>query len=263
MPLVQIQSADDPRLSAYHQLKERELARDGGRFIAEGEHLVRRLLLSSYRTESVLLADRRADEIAPLVSPEIPVYVAAADVLNTIVGFKFHSGVLGCGFRGPRKTLDEVLPKDRDHLLVVICPDLANTENLGSIIRVAAGFGADALVLGPHSADPFFRRCVRVSMGTVFRLPIVQSDNLAHDLARLKQEWGVSLTATVLEEDAQPLASAAREPKMGLLFGNEAQGLDSETIAMCDHRVTIPMRLGTDSLNITVADGIFLYHYCR
>ena len=100
-------------------------------------------------------------------------------------------------------------------------------------------------------------------MGTIFKLPLVRSNDLTRDLRRLQREWGVELVATVLDECAEPLSSARRGPKLGLLFGNEAQGLDQALIAACDRRVTIPMQLGTDSLNVAVAAGIILYHFTR
>ena len=197
-----ISAPDDPRIQAYAALKDRDVARQGGRFIAEGEHLLRRLLASGYATESVLLTQRRADELSSLIPENLPVYVASKDVLNRIVGYKFHSGVLACGLRGPRRTLEEVLAIDQSRFRIVICEDINNAENLGGIVRVAAGFGADALVLGERCVDPFWRQCVRVSMGTVFRLPLVQSENLLADLKKLREEWNVELVATVLANDA-------------------------------------------------------------
>jgi tRNA G18 (ribose-2'-O)-methylase SpoU len=131
------------------------------------------------------------------------------------------------------------------------------------MIRLCAGFGVDALVLGEHSHDPFWRQSVRVSMGTVFSLPIVQSDDLLRDLKRLRDEWQIEFAATVLDETAESLAHASRGPRFGLLFGNEAQGLDDAHAAVCRRRVTIPMKLGTDSLNVAVAAGIFLFHFTR
>ena len=69
-------------------------------------------------------------------------------LMNQVVGLKFHSGVLACGRRKARCSLDDVLPKNRDRLTLVICPDISNAENIGSMIRLSAGFGADAIVLG-------------------------------------------------------------------------------------------------------------------
>jgi tRNA G18 (ribose-2'-O)-methylase SpoU len=256
-----IHDLDDPRVTLYHNLKDRELERRGRHFIAEGEHIVKRLLASDYPVDSVLLADRRAEEIAPLVPAHVPVYVTSQELMNHILGLKFHSGVMACGRRKERRSLDDVVPKDRERLTLVICPDISNVENIGSMIRLSAGFGADAIVLGERCHDPFWRQSVRVSMGTIFTLPIVQSDDLLRDVRRLKEEWGVELVATVLDPSAESLATARRGSKLGLLFGGEAQGLEHPYINACDRRVTIPMHHGTDSLNVAVAAGIFLYHF--
>jgi tRNA G18 (ribose-2'-O)-methylase SpoU len=261
--LHQIDSLDDPRVAPYRCLKDRELARDGGRFIAEGEYVVRRLLHSTVQTESVLLARRRIEEIAPLVPADVPVYAVPDDLVQRIIGFKFHSGVIACGIRPPRATLDAVVPRDRQRLTLVICPEIANAENMGAMIRISAAFGVDALILGQRSCDPFWRQSIRVSMGTIFRLPLVQSDDLIRDLRLLRDQWGVELAASVLSPSAEPLGSAARGAKLGVLFGNEAQGLDPEILEHCHRQITIPMKLGTDSLNVAVAAGIVLYHFTR
>jgi tRNA G18 (ribose-2'-O)-methylase SpoU len=261
MPLIPIESLDDPRIGAYRNLKDRELERRGQRFIAEGEHLVRRLLASDFTTESLLLADRRAAEIAPLAPARLPVYSVPQALMDQIVGLKFHSGVLGCGVRKPPRRLEEVIPRDRASLTLVICPEITNAENIGAMIRIAAGFGADAMVLGERCHDPFWRQSIRVSMGTIFHLPLVQSQDLMQDLQRLRAEWGVQLAATVLDTDAEPLNQAARPARFGLLFGSEPQGLGAQWVAACDRRITIPMHWGTDSLNVAAATAVFLYHF--
>jgi tRNA G18 (ribose-2'-O)-methylase SpoU len=255
-----VNSLDDPRLWPYRELKDRALDRGGGYFIAEGEHVVRRLLASDFEVESVFLSAKRVDMAAD-VRAGVPVYVASQGVMEGVLGFKFHSGVIACGRRKPRRTIDEVMPKDAGRLTLVVCPDISNVENIGSIIRLSAGFGVDALILGEKCHDPFWRQSVRVSMGTVFSLPIVHTDDLLRDLGRLRREWGVELAATVLAADAEPLDRAARAARFGLLFGGEAQGLEPAYVEACQRRVTIPMKLGTDSLNVAVAAGIFLYHF--
>ncbi len=116
-------------------------------------------------------------------------------------------------------------------------------------------------ILGEQCCDPFWRQAIRVSMGTIFRLPLVRSTDLRRDLLRLRDEWKIELAATVLDDRAELLQNAARGPRFGLLFGNEAQGLDRKWIDLCDRQITIPMRLGTDSLNVAVAAGIFLHHF--
>lgn len=259
--VIPIHSLDDPRLDVYRNLKDKALDRAGRLFIAEGDYIVRRLLASDYSIESIFAADRWAREIAPLVPDGVPLYVASREAFRDVRGMKFHSGIMACGRRKPPATLDDVIAKDRDRLTLVVCPDIANAENIGSLIRLAAGFGADAVVLGERCHDPFWRQSIRVSMGTIFKMPLVQSDNLLRDLQRLKTEWHVELGAAVLDEDAEPLSRARRPAKFALLFGNEAQGLSPEYVAACDRRITIPMKRGTDSLNVAVAAGIFLHHF--
>ncbi len=249
---------EDERLGPYRTLKDRELAHDGKRFLAEGEFIVRRLLASAYPVESVLMSQRRADALAAMVPAEVPLYLVPDALVHRVIGFKFHSGVVACGQRIPSPSLDQVLD-GKESLTLVICPETANAENLGSLIRISAAFSADAIVLGPHCCDPFWRQSVRVSMGTVFSLPIIRSENLLADMRVLRERWGVELIATVLDGSAESLRDFRRKPRTGILFGNEAQGLSREHIDACDRRLTIPMKPGIDSLNVANAAAVFLF----
>jgi tRNA G18 (ribose-2'-O)-methylase SpoU len=259
VPLERINTLDDPRLDPYRNVKDRELARHGGQFIAEGHHIVLRLLASDFPTESILVDERKLRLIESALRPEVPIYVAPPGLVDQIVGYKFHVGVLAVGRRKVALSLDDVM--HHDSLLWVVCPDLRSTENLGSIIRTAAGFGAAAVILGQHSCDPFYRQSVRVSMGAVCSIPIIQSGNLPFDLRRLQQEGRIQLIAAVLDPNAEKLADAPRSPRVALMFGSEDQGLSTELCSIADRRVMLPMAWNTDSLNVSIAAGIFMYHF--
>jgi len=263
LPMESVTSLDDPRIAPYRNLKDRDLARDGDRFIAESAHVVQRLLQSDYPVESVLLAQRRVEEVAPTVPAAVPVYVLPDPMVHAVLGFKFHSGVIGCGRRKPPQTLEAAMNRLPKRATIVICPEIANTENLGGLMRIAAGFGADAFVLGENSCDPFYRQSIRVSMGSVFSLNLYQSLDLLKDLSTMKQKWGIERIATVLDEDAEPLDRVKRPDRIAVLFGNEAQGLSHQLVAACDRKVTIPMKLGTDSFNVAIAAAVVLYHFSR
>ena len=133
------------------------------------------------------------------------------------------------------------------------------------LARVAAGLGVGAMVLGPRCADPWYRRAVRVSMGAVFKLPMVRLTDLNAGLNSLRDRHGYSLIATVINPEATPLDEATPAPntKPAILLGSEGYGLAPETIAQCDEQVRIPMHAEVDSLNVAVAAGIVLYHYAR
>ena len=280
MPVIEIDSLDDPRVWAYRDLKDRELAKAGRRFIAEGHHVALRLLGSDYACESVLCSDKRLDMVQPHVPAGVDLFVAPAKVVDAIVGYQFHSGVLAVGLRPPVRSLDAwmasvrgdsegnplpgPLPKGEgagNALTLVVCPHTRNCDNLGSIIRIAAAMGADGLLLGEACTDPFWRRTIRVSMGTVFRLPLRVSEDLAADLRELRARYGVTLVATTLDDNATPLQLTTRPPRLGLLLGSEDQGLGPHWTNLCDQKVTLAMHHGTDSLNVATAAAVFLYHY--
>src|SRR5262245_9583978 len=109
---VVINSLDDSRVWHYRNLKDRELDRSGKWFIAEGEHVVQRLLTSDFPVESIFLSEKRAAKFAPQVPRGIPVYVAPQVLMEQVMGFKFHSGIVACGRRKPPATIDEVIPKE-------------------------------------------------------------------------------------------------------------------------------------------------------
>jgi tRNA G18 (ribose-2'-O)-methylase SpoU len=260
--LIEIASLDDQRLDPYRNLKQNNLTRWSGLFIAEGEKLTRRLLESEFETVSVLVDRRYVDSFLPLARPETPVLVVDDKAVEKIVGFNFHRGVLACGRRRGFATVDKVAA-GRSTATLVVCPDVQDPENLGAVLRISAALGADAVVLGRRCADPFSRRVLRVSMGAALRLPLTESNDLAADLRRLQSAWQYELIATVLDPDAEPLAQMSRSQRIALLFGSEGHGLERSLVELCDRKATIPMQPGADSLNVAVTAGIFLYHYLR
>lgn len=259
MPIHPIDSLDDPRLEPYRALKEREIIYTG-RFIAEGEHLVRRLLASDYGVESVFIAEKHLEDMRKIVPDSVPLLVAPHALMHQTIGYKFHSGIIACGLKGDPKTLDQVVSATGPATLMIL-PEIANAENLGGLFRVAAGFGVSCVVLGERCCDPFMRQSVRVSMGTIFKLPLVQSKDIIADLHYLRDRFAIELMATVLDDAAEDLKQAQRSNRIGLLFGNEAQGLPREMVDLCQRKIMIPMKLGTDSLNVAVSAGICLHHF--
>jgi tRNA G18 (ribose-2'-O)-methylase SpoU len=251
---------DDPRLEAYRYLKRTNLTRWSGRFIAEGEKVVERLLASRFATESVLVNERRRDFLAR-VPGEVTAFVLPQDECERLTGYEFHQGVLACGVRAESPELRTILP-DKGPATVAVAPKMTDPDNLGTLLRLSAAFGVRAVVLGPGSADPFSRRTLRVSMGAALAAPVIETKNLFDTLRELKS-MRVEIIATVLGPRAEPLMGAARPERLALLFGNEAHGLSPGEIAACDRAVTIPMDPAADSLNVSAAAAIFLYHFTR
>ncbi len=263
MARIFVNSIDDPRLAPYRELNQRNLTRVSGLFIAEGDKLTERLIASRFPVASLLAEPTHANRFEPLLPGQTPVYVASRTLLEATIGFNFHRGVLACGRRLPGLTIQELIAGDATGSddVVLVCPAVQDPTNLGSLIRSAAAFGCRGVLLGGRCADPFSRRVLRVSMGAALHLPIVESRDLLADLRTLRRA-GFELAATVIDSSAQPLADFRPPPRLALLLGSEGHGLGPEWIAQCEHRVTIPMQLGIDSLNVAVAGAVLLYH-CR
>lgn len=250
---------DDPRLDPYRRLKRTNDSARSGRFIAEGDKLVRRLLESRLRVESVLVGGAYLKSFHDSLPPSTSGLVVDDAWIERLVGFNFHRGVLACGVRPRATTLDDVVPPAPDALRLVVCPNVQDPENLGAIIRLAKAFDVQALVLGPHCADPFSRRVQRVSMAHVYRLPIVTTDDVAGLLATLRDRWGTESWGTVLAADADVFGHRPAPQRLALVFGSEGHGLPPDVVAACDRRVTIPMPPDVDSLNVAATAAILLY----
>jgi tRNA G18 (ribose-2'-O)-methylase SpoU len=259
MAVEYLEQIDDPRLVDYRQLKQSNLTRWSGKFIAEGDKVVERLLSSNWPIESIVLAARFEPQFAPRVPASIATYVLPDDAVPEWVGFKFHRGVLACGRRRAALTIDQIAALHPGAQLWVACPDVQSPDNLGGILRSAAALRATGVLLGRRCADPLSRRVLRVSMGTALVVPWIESKNLHDDLLQLQQRYGVALIATVLDDTAESLDQARFGERNCLLFGSEGHGLEPEWVQRCDRRITMPMPTGVDSLNVAVACGVFMY----
>ena len=262
-PRFEVTDADDPRLADYRALRERHLNEGGGRFVAESERVVRRLLASGLEVHSVLVTPPRLRALedaldAPRASGGPAIYVATQAVVDAIAGFHVHRGCLAIGER-PAARAPPAGARG-----VVVLEDLVDVDNLGAIARNASAFGADALVLSPRCADPFYRKAIRVSLGAVFDLPVVRLSRWPEDLDILR-DLGFSLVAAVLSPGATPLPRFAPPARWALLLGAEGPGLSPGAVLRCHHSVTIPMsnRPGADSLNVATAAAVMMYALAR
>jgi tRNA G18 (ribose-2'-O)-methylase SpoU len=258
-----ISDLDDPRLAVYRSLKATNQTRRLDQFVVEGEKLVARLLVSRFPVVSILATDRFVDRLETPLPAEIPLYVVPFEQVHTLVGFPFHRGVLACGQRRASPNWQEVLPHDARRSTVVIFPQLSNPENLGAIARIGDVFGIDAILAGPSCPDPFSRRVLRVSMGSVLQLPVLISDRIEEIARELESEHQFELWAAVAENSAPDFATLTRPGRLGLVFGDEDRGVDAQWLRLCKRTVTIPMRPGAGSLNVSVAAGVLLHHLTR
>ncbi len=262
--LVRIGDPEDPRITEFKAIRERDLTRGEGRLIAEGTVVLRMLARAhaadrDFVAEKVLLLENRVSGVSDILAdlpPEVPVYVASAQVLDQIAGFHLHRGVLALGRRVATKTYADLLGKLPEDALVVSAFGISNHDNIGSIFRNAAAFGADAVLLDDACCDPLYRKALRVSVGSVLSVPYVRAGSMAEILAALAEAefavWGLS-PGGQLEVGQIP---ASR--RMALITGTEGEGLPASILSRV-RTARIAQAPGLDSLNAATATGIALY----
>jgi tRNA G18 (ribose-2'-O)-methylase SpoU len=263
VPIIPIDDADDPRVAAYRDVRERDLVGREGLFIAEGEVVVRVLLgpRSRHLAASLLLAEKRAGKLVSLVEDAaLPVYVAGQAVFDRIAGFHIHRGILALGRRAPMETAEGVLGSVGPRAVVLVLSAIANHDNMGGICRNAAAFGADAVILDSDCCDPFYRKAIRVSVGGALTLRFARVAAVGDALDALAAHRFTALALSPSGTEA--LSGVGRPERVAAVFGAEGPGLPAEVLART-RTVRIAMAGGMDSLNVATASGIVLHHLTR
>ena len=260
--LVPIDDPADPRIAAYVAVRERDLVGRGEGFIAEGEVVLRVLLAPDARARpaSLLIAENRLARLAPLLEPigaDVPVYSAAQGVMDAIVGFHIHRGILAHGLRPPDPGAAALLADLPDRALVLALFGIANHDNMGGLLRNAAAFGADAVLLDPTCCDPLYRKAIRVSVGAALKVPFARIAPGEDVLAMLRDAGFEPLALS--PTGAEPLTRVVRPRRTAVLLGAEGPGLPPQVLARA-RAVSIPMAPGWDSLNVAAASAIVLHH---
>ena len=256
-----IQDLHMPQLRPYVCTAEVQLLRwfepEPGLFIAESPKVIGRALDAGYEPVSLLVEKRLIGAQEALLSRcgEVPVYTAELDVLTRITGYPLTQGVL-CAMR--RRKLPDPETVCQGAARIAVLEDVMNPANLGAVFRSAAALGFDAVLLTGGCSDPLYRRCIRVSMGTVFQIPWAELSQPDPAYVYMLKEMGFSTVAMALRGDSVRIDDPrlAAEEKLAVLLGTEGEGLQPETIAACDHVVKIPMAHGVDSLNVAAASAV-------
>ena len=265
MQLHRVTSFDRAELAPYATLRQHEEHRRAGIFVAEGAKVVRRLLESHFGVVNVLLPETRLPEFESLIwtrGEDIPVYLMEIAELEKLTGFPFFQGVLAVGKIPQTHTLESILANTPRPHFFVAGDGLANAENVGLIVRNCVAFGVQALIVGETSSSPFLRRAVRNSMGTIFKLPIVDSPNLIVTLDMLRKE-NVRVIAAHPHGEHRLIEETNFATDCCIVLGSEGVGLSKEVLAACDETVAIPMKNEVDSLNVGSAAAVFLYEAAR
>jgi tRNA G18 (ribose-2'-O)-methylase SpoU len=257
--VIAIDDPDDPRVAAYRAVRERDLVGRQGSFIAEGVVVLEKLVRAGrHPLRSVLIAEKRLAALAPLLAQlqgETPVYAASQAVMDAVVGFSIHRGVLAEGARAEPE-LGALLDGLPEQALVVGLAGIANHDNMGGLFRNAAAFGADAVLLDADCCDPLYRKAIRVSVGAALTVPFARA-GAGEDLVASLVTRGFSVFA-LSPRGATELCDLAPAARTAVLFGAEGPGLPPSVLAKVE-TVRIAMAGGFDSLNVATSSGIVLH----
>jgi tRNA G18 (ribose-2'-O)-methylase SpoU len=199
-----------------------------------------------------------------------PIFTADQDLMNGIVGFNIHRGVLAAGERPADPDLDLILASSAT---LLILEDLANHDNVGGIFRATAALGGIAVLgsassagasvlLSPRCCDPLYRKAIRVSMGAALQVPFSRLTPWPATLEDLRsRDW--TLVALTPDPAAIPIDQLPPIPRPALMLGAEGPGLTDSALAAAGIRVRIPISPAVDSLNVVTAAAIALHRLAR
>jgi len=260
--IIEVTDLAAPELDVYARLTEAQLRNrlepDKGVFIAESPKVIATALDAGYEPLSLLMERRHIEgDAQPILARcgGIPVYTAERETLARLTGFELTRGVL-CAMRRPRlPSVEEVCARARR---VAVLEGIVDHTNVGAIFRSAAALGIDAVLVTPTCCDPFYRRAVRVSMGTVFQVPWTYLPEIWPQTLRA---LGFTTAAMALCDASLPIYAPQlkRADRLAVVLGTEGDGLAESTIAACDCTVRIPMTHGVDSLNVAAASAVAFY----
>ena len=271
--IIKIDSFEDPRLDLFVRLTGAQLRSklepERGVFIAESPTVIEVALDSGCEPIALLTDERLINGAVEKIIDrcgDVPIYSAAKDVLEGLTGFALTRGAL-CAMKRPKMpSLDELLKNART---VAVLENIADSTNIGAIFRSAAALGVDAVLVTPDCCDPLCRRAVRVSMGTIFRVPwgvIGESQaDWRNNGVKLLKSHGFKTAAMALNENSVNIDDPAlmKEEKIAVILGTEGTGLAKSKIESSDYTVMIQMQNEVDSLNVAAAGVIAFWQLTR
>lgn len=259
---IEINSLEHEGIDIFSSLTDHQLRSKAdpskGLIIVESPKVIAVAMDAGYEPLA-LLCERRhiAGDASGLIErhPEMKVYTGSREVLASLTGYTLTRGVL-CAMRRPaqRQLTDICTPESRR---IAVIDGVTDTTNIGAIFRSAAALGIDGIVLTPTSCDPFNRRSIRVSMGSVFLVPWTWLEGDIQELGKL----GFKTVAMALTDNSVSISDSRlnAEPRLAIVLGTEGDGLANHVIEGADYVARIPMSHGVDSLNVAAASAVAFY----
>lgn len=259
--MIRILDIDDPRIRMFRSLKLRRNDGAVSLCIAEGLKVVRSAIHSGCTVHTVFAEPSYVEHHGEMFrSAGIEgerLLVAERDLMTSIVGFDMHQGIMAAVEAPP--PLDE---SDISFPCLVL-NGIADSENVGSLVRVACAFGWRDVIVDTPTVSPLMRRAIRVSMGTVFSMRIHVAASLPALLRQLRHHADARIIAAELTRDSLPLNDVVFPRRTVLIVGSEGHGVQPSVLDACDTIVHIPMDPLVSSLNVATAASVLCHAYAQ
>jgi len=261
--MIMITSSKNQILKIVKSLKMKKSRDINKMFFIEGTRFFNEALAAEREIINIFLSETFSKSTAAAEIKEdvrlknTLIYVVTDEIFKSLSDTENPQGILA--------VLETFQNKDNDILknaeFIIVLDSLQDPGNVGTIIRTADAAGVDALILSKNCADIFNPKVLRSTMGSVFHVPILQSENITEIIKMLKLS-GVKIFASHLggKKDFYKQDLSGR---VAFVIGNEANGLKDEIIEMADEIIRIPMPGKTESLNASVAASVIMYERVR
>lgn len=258
--MQKITSKDNEFVKHVKKLKDKKYRDLNNEYIIEGIKLVKEAIQEKAKIKQIIICEEC--ENTEIIPKELTYEIAKYDciyvtkqVFNSITEVKNPQGILAVVSK--ENTEKEI---DYSQDIIVALDDLQDPGNLGTILRTVDSIGLTQILVSKGTADCFNPKVVRSTMGAIFRVKIIECEDLKATLKEMKKHH-FKVMVTSLQTDNS--IYDVDYNKTVIVVGNEANGVEKEIQDMADEKVKIPMLGKTESLNASVATGIVLYEYVR
>ena len=255
-----ITSKDNELVKHIRKLKDKKYRDESNEFIIEGTNLIEEAVKEKAKIKKVIICEdtTKTYELPTNIRLEIAKYecvYVSEKIFNLITQVTNPQGIMAIVEKATKE--DEI---DYTQDLIVMLDDIQDPGNLGTILRTIDSIGLKQIIVSKETADAFNPKVVRSTMGAIFRIKIIESENLIDIIKNIKKHH-FKLIVTSLQTD-NTIYDINYNKKI-IVIGNEGKGVSREIQDMADEKIKIPMLGKTESLNASVATGIVLYEYVR
>lgn len=255
-----ITSKDNEIIKHIRKLKEKKYRDEYNEYVVEGVKIVEEAIKENAKIKQVIVCNdtTKTYEIPTHIMLEIAkfdcIYVSDK-IFNYITQVTNPQGVMAI-----IEKQDKNMQIDYNQDIIVMLDDVQDPGNLGTILRTVDSIGLNQIIVSKGTADSFNSKVVRSTMGAIFRLKIIEEDDLIKTIKELrKHHFKLLVTSLQTENSIYDIDFS----KKIIVIGNEANGVSKEIQDLADEKAKIPMLGRTESLNASVAAGIVMYEYVR